>query len=438
MPNTFARMTWRKVFKTIYLACLALVAGYFDATGQTNDTITLSLQQAEQRFLQENFLLLASKFEIEAAQGAIIQAKLFNNPEVYLEQNVYNPNSPDSRKFFNTSKNGQNILQVMQLFELAGKRNKRVALEKINKEIAEHQFYDLLRSLKYELRVNFIDLYYHIKSLKMYDQEVSSLRTTINLFQEQYEKGNIALKEVLRLKAFLLSLESEQNQLYKDISEKQAILHILMNLQGNTYIKPVLENSVDKELSSTDITSLIDTAKNYRSDLKIHEAALKRDKQMLSLQKAMSIPDIKAGGVYDKAGSFIQNYIGIGLQVDLPVFNRNQGNIKIAESRIKQSEALYNEMQKEVESQITKAFQQTKDIDELVKRYDKTLEPDFDLLIEGLLKSFTKRNITLLELIDYYESYKNSILTLHKLQIERLSLFEELNYYTGTNIFNIQ
>src|SRR5262249_23250275 len=84
------------------------------------DTTHLSLQEAENQFLQKNFLLLASKYQVNTADAAIIQAKLYPNPNFAIEQGVYNQ---DTKKWFDLSSTGETALSLQQLIILAGKRN---------------------------------------------------------------------------------------------------------------------------------------------------------------------------------------------------------------------------------------------------------------------------------------------------------------------------
>ena len=68
---------------------------------------------------------------------------------VSLEQNVYNRLNG---RYFDFGKQGETIVEVEQLIYIAGQRNKRVRLEKINKEMALYQFEEVLRTLRSELK----------------------------------------------------------------------------------------------------------------------------------------------------------------------------------------------------------------------------------------------------------------------------------------------
>src|SRR5262249_180070 len=86
-------------------------------------TISLSLPDAENLFLQKNFSLLASKYEISAADAAIVQAKLYPNPNFYIEQGAYNP---ETKKTFELGSKGETSLSLQQVVLLAGKRSRQI------------------------------------------------------------------------------------------------------------------------------------------------------------------------------------------------------------------------------------------------------------------------------------------------------------------------
>ena len=63
-------------------------------------------------------------------------------------------------------------------------------------------------------------------------------------------------------------------------------------------------------------------------------------------------------------------------------------------------------------------------------------ERNFEKLITGVNENFTKRNISLLEFIDYYDSYKETCIQLHELKNDVFLGMENLNTTIGQNILN--
>jgi outer membrane protein, heavy metal efflux system len=399
------------------------------------DTVNLTLGDAEQIFVQKNLLLIADKFNIQIARANIIQAGLWNNPSLYLEQNIYNP---INKRILDYTYTGENIVQIQQLFLLAGKRNKRVQLEEINMQIAEFQFYDLMRTLKFELRTNYFDLYFLQQISRIYDREINSIQKTITAFELLLSHGNISLKEVVRLKALLFTLESERLATIQFMGERQLNLGILLNDSTHRYIKPLVNKDLidSVNLNGINLPALTDTALLNRTDLKLYEADLRYDEKNLSYQRALAVPDLQLGGVYDRQGNFVRDYTGITFQMNLPAFNRNQGNIQASKYQIQQSKVRLEEYRKRVVSEVFGAFFKTTQVNELYKSFDKTFIIDYDKLISGVLQNYERKNISLIEFIDFYQSYKESYIRMNELERQRLTSFELLNYYSGKNLFN--
>lgn len=146
---------------------------------------TLTLKDAEQRFLERNLSLIAERYNIDMAQAQVLQAKLFENPVISLEQNVYNRLNG---KYFDFGNEGETVVEIEQVIRLAGQRNKQVKLEKINKEIAGYQFEEVLRTLRQELNEKFVQVYFLSKSISIYEKEVNSLQSLLAGMKVQQEK----------------------------------------------------------------------------------------------------------------------------------------------------------------------------------------------------------------------------------------------------------
>ena len=56
-------------------------------------------------------------------------------------------------------------------------------------------------------------------------------------------------------------------------------------------------------------------------------------------------------------------------------------------------------------------------------------------MLHEVLINYEKRNLTLLDFLDFYSSYKDNILSSNNIQFNRISAFEDINYYTGTEFY---
>lgn len=401
------------------------------------DTIRLDLAQAEKQFIDSNFSILAQRFNVSAAEAQILQARLWDNPTISVEQNTYNP---QTRRYFDVTKQGNTIIQVQQLFALAGRRKAAAAVAQQNALAEQYNLQDLLRTLRYQLRTTFYDLYFKQQSLRVYDRQISEFRRTIGLYEQQLQKGNIALKDVVRLKAFLFDLETERQTLLRDMTQDQADLHVLLRDETPAFLVPQASVAAIRALSLSQApaeTALADSAQTYRADVKARMAQVQQQQANLRLQHALATPDLAVGYVYDRAGNYIQNYNALTLGVAVPIFNRNQGNIRTAKVQVEGSRAQLSQQQLQVRQDVYQAYSLAQQAEQLSANTDRNTS-DFDKLIDGIERSYAQRNITIVEFLDFYESYKENLLQRNERSNNRIRAYEQLNYAVGRPVLTPQ
>ena len=395
---------------------------------------TLTLKEAEQRFLERNLSLIAERYNIDMAQAQVLQAKLFENPVISLEQNVYNRLNG---KYFDFGKEGEAVVEIEQVIHLAGQRNKQVRLEKINKEIAEYQFEEVMRTLRQELNEKFGEVYFLSKSIAIYEKEVNSLQVLLGGMKIQQEKGNISLMEISRLESMLFSLRKEKNERENDLLTTRGELNLLLNLPEDTQVQLSLDEEVLQQLdlsqlSFADLKAII----NERPDQKIARSTVNASRANLKLQKSMAFPEFSVKGNYDRVGNFINDYFAIGVSLSVPIFNRNQGNIKAARFSIQQAGVQQEYAANRADMELFTAYTSLEKATQLYQSTNMDLERNFEKLITGVNENFTRKNISLLEFIDYYDSYKETCIQLYEIKKNVFLAMENLNTVVGQNVLN--
>jgi cobalt-zinc-cadmium efflux system outer membrane protein len=399
------------------------------------DTLHLSLPTAEKMFLDSNFQLLAQRYNVDANQALVIQARLWPNPNFQIGHTLY---SGTLNQFFPLGKNDETTMGLSQLILLAGKRNKQIKLAQANVQLSQYQFFDLMRTLKYTLRTDFFQIFYLRKSAQVYDTEIKALQQISTAFASQEGKGYISEKEVIRIKAQLYSFISEYNDLINQINDTESELRLILQTKPTHFVDPDVDSGSLAALdpSKYALTTLIDSAYHNRTDLQIAHANTRINELQYKYQKALAVPDLSLSLGYDEAGSFLYNYYGIGASIDLPVFNRNQGNIKNAKILIESTRATEKSTQATVDENVTRALQKAYDEQKLIHTIDPKFFGDFERLMGQVLLNYQKRNISILDFLDFYDSYKQNTLQVNTIQFNLVSAFEDINYYTGTNFFN--
>lgn len=402
------------------------------AAAQT-DTLRMNFQDAEKQFLQNNLALLAQKYNIEAQKALIDQAKLWDNPVLSTDQNIYDSGS--KKFFYHNSADGlgQVFVQLSQVFQTAGKRGKQVQVAKDDAKVQEAAFNDLMRNLRYNLQLDFSQLATLIDQAKVYQNEIESASNLVNAIQKSYDVGNTSMKDLIRLKALLFGLQNDMVENSKQINDLQTELKTLLGAKETSFISPIINTTPDKNVV-LDAQALIGQAKANRADYLGNQYQLESATHNLTLQKAMASPDITLGVAYDKNSSYAQNYYGLQIGLPLPLFNRNQGNIKSAKYNMMSQEATLKDNELHLRNDVVSAVNQYKLNQQLFSTQQTAFNEQYDKLFNSMLKSFKERQIGLIEFVDFFDTYKDTKLKILQQQYNLQKAIADLNYATGTTV----
>ncbi|MDR3706424.1 MAG: TolC family protein [Paludibacteraceae bacterium] len=401
------------------------------------DTLKISSTQAENTFIKQNLLLLSEKFNVDAAKAQTLQAKLFNNPTIQINQGAINPEykTNGGKHYFDMTSTGETSVQIQKLFLLAGKRNKQIKMAELSANKEEQNYFNLIRTLKYSLRGGFYNIYYLEQIIKVYDKEIASLNKVVNVFQSQYEKGYVSKKELLRIESTLFTLESEKLGFSTQLVGSLTDFNVLMHTSSVYYVpQPDTVALAQVSISKLNLQSLVDTAIQGRYDLKMAKYDLSANQANLSYQRALSIPDVTLSAGWDKNGGYVHDYSFIGLQFDLPVFNRNQGNIKSAKLNVESSRYKVQSAEEQVRADVMQAYAGAYETDKVYRRFDTKFMSDLEGLNGEMMKNYLKKNISLIEFLDYYDAYKQNAVQLNNLLYNRANSFETINYSVGKDV----
>lgn len=395
--------------------------------------IRLSLKEAESQLQKNNLLLLAEEYNVSVSQAAVIQAKIWDLPYFSGEFNLVNP---QEKKAFDIGGQGQKGLAVQQLIYMGGKKKNEIAFARSNVLIAELEFEQLLRNLKHQLSQNFYNVYFDNLKVNYLDEQITTLDTLVNNYSIQGIKGNIPVREVVRLQALALNLKMEKNNLIKEIFQARQNLSLLTGMTDN--IEPLVnEDELFKKFQNSLISKddILNTALvkdiDYLTSIKIMES----QELYLKWQKSLSVPDITAGLSYDQRGGAFQNQVNFTLGIPLPIWNRNKGNVKIAEAQWHQFGIKRDFKRLEIQMQVESYWQIWQQQLTQFQNIDSSSTLNLAEVYKGMLLNFQKRNITLFEFTDFMESYNQAFIQINEIKKALIFAGLNINYITNKEIF---
>lgn len=409
-----------------------IIALFFSLQLFAQDTLKITLQETEKIFLEKNLLLLAKQYDIEAADALLMQAKLYPNPTFTASLNLIDP---ENNKILHIGNTGQKEFVLEQMIILGGKRRSEILIARKNKELAQADFNDLLRNLQYQLRSSYFNVYQQNLILSTYQQQIQVLDSMIVAYEQQTQKGNIPTRDVVRLKAISLKIHQERSSIIRDLIEENQKLQIV--LQTSAIIQPVVDENLPKTLQNLPkYAELVEIALQNRSDLKLLELESELASMRLRLQKQLVTPDMALNLAYDQRGGAFVNQINVGVALPLPLWNRNKGNIKLAEISHKTSRTLKEQKKKEIETEVLAAWQNMQKNIFMYEKGEQIYSKDFEQVFEGVKANFRKRNISLLEFVDFFESYNESLAEHKRIQVQLIQSAVFINFVVFSNIYN--
>lgn len=288
----------------------------------------LDLNASEEQFLKNNLLLLARHYNIDAAKAQTIQAKIWELPFISGELNLINPT--DGR-VLDIAGGGQKAIAIQQIIYLGNKKKNQVALSKINEQLVELDFQDLLRNLKYQLRQSFYTVYFNNKKIETTDLQISQISELVKAYTEQTKKGNVPLKELVRLQSLLISFRNERIEIINNTLQEQNTLKLILNETDN--IEPIYDENnfikYTKESVGT-IEELITISLENRPDYLLVIKNIESNEMNIKWQRSLAKPDLTLGLSYDQRGGAFNNQVNATFGIPLNLWNRNKGNIQLA------------------------------------------------------------------------------------------------------------
>ncbi|MDH0657979.1 TolC family protein [Empedobacter sp. GD03865] len=395
----------------------------------------VTLDNLEAAFLQKNYALIANKFNVDRIDAEIIQEKLWQNPTLSIsEVNLWKTYNVEEQPYLfgKYGKNQQISVELEQLIETAGKRKKRVAIKELEKNSALFEYEELLRELKKELRQTYFSLARIQSEKKELQNSVDLFEQMMTQYQRQADLKNVPKADFYRLQTELIGLQKDQIEL-----ENQEIEYI-NKLRLLTQNSDLNVNEIDFSRFNSHSKSIPFNAKQLAKEqniaLKKQENEINLAEKQLILEKAQRTPDLAFQVIYDRGGNIMRDFVGVGVSIDLPIFNTNKGNIKASEIVLNQQQITKNALHSELDISIDRLQNQISQLDKALIQWKKLNNQEQLTMIDNYKKHLQNKQITLLEFIDFTQAYRESQKAYLDLLENYQNTFEELNYIVGQDL----
>lgn len=414
---------------THFISCLS---------AQANDTIKISRAQAETVFLEKNLDLIIQKMEISQAEAQVLQARYWPNPTLTVDEvNLWRTYDIEEQPaiFGNWGRSSQISAEIEQVIQTAGKRRKNIELRKIQVDGKAYEMQEVLRELKKLLRNTMTEMLYQQEVQKLYKNQIASITKLTGSYKNQLNAGNISKAEYIRLKAQEVEFRKQLVSLQQEVEEQQIELKSLLMMPAASYIvitDPLLPPV--NNYSELNLDEWMREAGENRPDLLIAQNNELLARKNLEIQNALKTPDVTVSLGYDRGGNIMKDFVGVGISLDLPVFDRNKGNIQEAQIEVTKSGLEIRKSVLKSQNEINSVFQNYLRTRNIAAELDDEYENTLDGLLISHEKNFRLRNISMLEYMDFLETYIGNKTIILETKKELNEYFENLQYAVGKDL----
>jgi cobalt-zinc-cadmium efflux system outer membrane protein len=365
--------------------------------------LRVTLDQVIAMALQHNHALQAARTTILQNQSQEVTANLRPNPVLLGDAQFLPFFQPGESTVDYLANSAQFDLGVSYLFERGMKRQHRLEAAKAQTAVTTSQVADNERTLTFNVASQFIAAVLAQADLDFAEQGLASFQQTVTLSEASHDAGAMSDGDLLKIKLQLLQFQMDVS------AARLARVQALASLRQLAGYESLPENyQVVGDLQYQPLPQSEDDLKTMalrqRPDLRAAQLGVASAQSQLSLAQANGKKDVNAQINYTHVAALSSASLFASIQ--LPIFDRNQGEIARTRQVITQSQELSSEQASLVLTDVTNAYEAVRADDQVVQLYQsgylKQAQDSLDISQYGYQRGAS----TLLDFLDAQRSYR--------------------------------
>jgi cobalt-zinc-cadmium efflux system outer membrane protein len=346
--------------------CLTGVARAQTPSAVAQGPVRITLDDAIQMALAHNHNLKAARTTIQQNEALEITANLRPNPVLTADAQflpIFQPNK-FSEDYINTT--AQFELGLSYLFERGRKRQHRLQAARDVTAETRSIVADNERSLAFQVASQFFNVQPAESTLDIAGQDLKSFQNTVDISDSRYKAGDISQGDFLKIHLQLLQFQQDVSA--ARLARVQALVG-LRQLLGYESVPGDFDVSGPFEYQPVKLKleDLQAKAIAERPDLRAARQGVTAANSLYQLARANGKVDVTGAFNYDhvsaaNTGSFFGSF-------QIPIFNRNQGEIARTRYAITQAEELQLLASDQVMTDVSDAYEGVRDNDLIVSLY---------------------------------------------------------------------
>lgn len=391
----------------------------------------LTLDQAVSEALDRNLNLLAEKYNVSVAEARIVTARLRPNPILSI--------GGDHLDALGTGFNTENAAGPSEysvrtdfVLERGGKRQSRIEVAESTRSVAQLQLLNSVRGLVLDVQNAFVEVLLAKSNLELANENLQAFRNIVQLNQKRVKAGDLAEVELLRVELAQLQFENAVRHAELRVSAARSRLRLLLGRTAHGQPLDVA-GELRRDEAPLGLDALQEQARHLRPDVRALTRDQARSLAELRLQLAQGKVDYTIGTEYRRQQGLAGrgNSMGVFFQTNIPVFNRNQGEIERARQEQRQVEARIRALTANVESEVEIAYLTYTTARATLDKVEKTMLARARDVRQITQYSYTRGEATLIEFLDAQRAYNETVQTWNEARAEFARSLYQIDAATG-------
>jgi cobalt-zinc-cadmium efflux system outer membrane protein len=391
----------------------------------------ISLEDALDLAIANNPSLKAQRLNIDQAKAGETTAALKPNPVFSMTNEDFPLFSPAYLNYSNLANNQEFNNAVTYLLERGGKRRKRIAVARDNTEIASENFADQERQLRYQVAQAFIAALLAKSNLEFARQDLNDYSAVVDLNRKRYEAGDISRGDFLKIELQKLQFQQDVAAAELALAESKINLRQLIGYDGipeNYEIAGKLEHQ--KRILVRD--ELRKQALANRPDYRSAETGATLAQHTVDLAYANRARDLTGETEFKRNGPI--NGWGFGLSIDIPIHDRNQGEIARSQFGVRQAQHQQVAARQTVYADVDNAYEAYQNAEEVANLYESGYLQEAEQSREISRYAFQRGSASLLDLLDAERSYRTAQAAYRQALAAYMTSLEQINFAVGVRV----
>src|ERR1700735_2051142 len=418
--------------RSSFFRMFAPVAMFFPlltAPSSGQNTTLITLDQAIDLALAHNHSIRATRTLILQNQAQEITANLRPNPTLGADSQFVPFFSPQDFSGDNLNQTQQFDVGIGYLFERGHKRQRRLQAARDQTAVTRAQVTDAERTRVFKLGQQFVSELLAASTLQFALQDLQSFQQTVDISQAQLKAGALSEGDYLKIKLQLLQFQTDVSS--ARLAKVQALVGLREFLGYNAVPADydVIGDLAYQPLKAN-LEDLQTKALRERPDFRAAELGITAAQSQILLAKANAKVDVN--GTYDFTHVSGENTASLFVNFELPIFNRNQGEIARTGYALTQSQEQQQAASDTVLSDVANAYEAVRSNDEVVQLYTSGSLKEAQDSLDISEYAYKRGAASLLDFLDAERSYRSVQLAYRQALASYMTALEQLKEAVGT------